>query len=195
MDAPKIPVDRIAAYVRMHRKKYGDAAIRTQLAKQGVPEADIATGFKIAVEPPGYVPPTAPPFKPSSEKSYIMVVDDDPAQVALMEEKLGSAGYRVTTASDAVQPVIQARAMKLALIISDMMMPGFGTGADALKALRAAKELPKTLPVIFATGSGLKRAYELIGEGDPYVRIIGKPIDWNLLQAYIRDLTGWDKKL
>lgn len=195
MDAPKISAERIAAYVRMHRQKYGDAAIRNQLSKQGVPAADIDKGFELAQIPPGYIPPTAPPVKPPSDRAYILVVDDDLAQVALMEEKLSAAGYRVTTANDAAQPVIQAKAMKLALVVSDMMMPGFGTGADALRALRAERSLPKNLPVIFVTGAGLERARKLVGEGDPYVRIVNKPIDWKLLRAYIRDLTGWDRPI
>ena len=85
--------------------------------------------------------------------------------------------------------------MRLALIISDIEMPGFGTGVDALKQLRASPFVEKTLPVIFITGMPPAEARKIVPITDPCVRLLHKPVDWKLLRQYIKDLTGFDAPL
>ncbi|MFA5140146.1 MAG: response regulator [Elusimicrobiota bacterium] len=145
--------------------------------------------------PAGYIPPKAAPVQPPAGRSFILVVDDDQLIRDMLVSKLDAAGYRVTSAEDAAQSVIQAEGMRLALIISDIEMPGFGTGVDALKKLRASNFIKRNLPVIFVTGMPPQDARRIVPLTDPYVRLMHKPVDWNLLRLYIRDLTGMDKAL
>ncbi len=126
--------------------------------------------------------------------SHVLVVDDDPATLALLCAALEDTGYRVTTATDAWQEVVQAQGMKIGLIISDIQMPGVGTGVDAIKRLRALPSISPKLPVIFMTGMSLEKARELIPK-DPYIRLIGKPIDFEKLRVAIKELTGIDRHL
>jgi CheY-like chemotaxis protein len=133
--------------------------------------------------------------KPPAGRTYILVVDDDQLIRDMMANKLESAGYRVTCAEDAAQSVIQAEGMRLALIISDIEMPGFGTGVDALKKLRASSFVRKNLPIIFVTGMPPGEARKIVPKTDPYVRLLHKPVDWKLLRQYIKDLTGLDNPL
>ena len=136
-----------------------------------------------------------PVSKPPAGRTYILIVDDDPLIRDMLVAKLESAGYRVTCAEDAAQSVIQAEGMRLSLIISDIEMPGFGTGVDALKKLRASNQVRKNLPVIFVTGMPPQEARKIVPKTDPFVRLLHKPVDWRLLQQYIRELTGMDKSL
>ncbi len=143
---------------------------------------------------PGYVPPKAPPVVPEG-MGFILVVDDQAAIRDLLTTKLTDAGYRATAAEDALQSVIQAEGMRLALLISDIQMPTYGTGVDALKKLRASRFVKNNLPVIFITGMTPDEAGKIVPLDDPYVRLMHKPVNWELLAAYIKDLTGMDKPL
>ena len=132
--------------------------------------------------------PTATALDP-----FVLVVDDDPLVLGLVVDRLEMAGYRVTSASDAWQEVIQTQGMRIGLIITDINMPGVGTGVDAFKKLR---ELPgtKEVPVIFMTGMKLDEARAMIPPDDR-VRLLAKPIDFAELQKNIKELTGWEKSL
>ncbi|MFC1679535.1 response regulator, partial [Elusimicrobiota bacterium] len=150
-----------------------------------------------AQQPPAQQPSAAsgPVSKPPPGRTYILVVDDDALIRDMLVAKLESAGYRVTCAEDAAQSVIQAEGMRLSLIVSDIEMPGFGTGVDALKKLRSSTFVRKNLPVIFVTGMPPQEARKIVPKTDPYVRLLHKPVDWQLMQKYIHELTGMDKSL
>lgn len=213
-------LEQIVAYLKRYQSQFPKEALRAQLLKQGVPAADVdraigvvygGTGVTMTFQaplrrpatpaqppadaPPGYQPATAPPVAPPSGRAYILIVEDDPMMREMLTERMEAAGYRVASASDAAQSVIQAEGMKLALILSDIQMPGFGTGVDALKRLRNSTAVPANLPVIFITGMHPQEAAKIVPTGDPYVRLMFKPIDWKLLRLYIRDLTGMDRQV
>ena len=126
--------------------------------------------------------------------TYILVVDDDPEMLALIGKVLEAAGYNVTTATDAWQEVVQVQGLRVGLIITDIQMPGGRTGVDAVKQLRALPNVSPLLPVIFITAMKLDEARRLIAP-DPYVRLIGKPVNFETLRAAIRELTGVDRPL
>jgi CheY-like chemotaxis protein len=130
-----------------------------------------------------------------SGRTYVLVVDDDPLIRELLVSRLEAAGYRVTCAEDAAQSVVQAEGMRLSFIISDIEMPGFGSGVDALRKLRSSTGVRKDLPVIFITGMPPAQARAIVPADDPYVRLLHKPVDWVLLRRYIFELTGADHSL
>jgi len=128
------------------------------------------------------------------QEAFVLVVDDDPNVLNLVVTRLELAGYRVTTATDAWQQVVQAQGLKIGLIISDIKMPGVGTGVDAVKHLRALPTVSPLLPVIFMTGIKLDDARRMIPP-DPKIRLIGKPINFEELRSTIKELTGVDRPL
>jgi len=121
-------------------------------------------------------------------RRWILIVDDDPMMLQVLEKFVQGPEIYVTTASDAKQAFIQARDLKPALIISDMMMPGF-YGTATLFELRKD---PRTggIPFIFVTGMTPAKAASLIPANDPKVRMMTKPIDFDKLADSIRELTG-----
>ena len=129
------------------------------------------------------------------QEPYILVVDDEPMVLGMVSTTLEEAGFRVTTATDAWQEVIQAQGLKICLLISDILMPGVGSGVDALKKLRNLPAVSPKLPVIFMTGMRPDKAREMVPQDDPYVRLIFKPIDFEQLRAAIKELTGIDRPL
>lgn len=119
---------------------------------------------------------------------WILLVDDDPVMLSLLERVVEGPDIRVTTASDARQAFIQARDLKPALVISDMMMPGF-YGTAAMFELRKD---PRTgaIPFIFLTGLPPEKAQKLLPPGDPKIRLLSKPLDFAALGTAVRELTG-----
>lgn len=119
---------------------------------------------------------------------WVLIVDDDPVMLQFMETLVGAPGLRVTTAADARQAFIQARDLKPALVISDLLMPGF-YGTAALFELRKD---PRTagIPFLFVTGMPPAKAQALLPPNDPKVRLLLKPFDRPQLAAAVRELAG-----
>lgn len=114
--------------------------------------------------------------------SAILVVDDDHANLFLMEQLLERHGLVNETLSDPLLVLDRARALKPALILLDVMMP-VKDGIAVLRDLKADVELEQ-IPVIMVTARGdsemLARALDA-GAAD-YVR---KPVDTTELMARI----------
>ena len=79
----------------------------------------------------------------------ILVVDDHPPMVKLVEDALVRAGFSVATVSDGAECLRKVAAESPDLLILDVMMPGLN-GLQVLRALRQREET-KDLPVIMLT--------------------------------------------
>lgn len=92
----------------------------------------------------------------------ILIADDDPTIIMLLQVNLEMEGYDVVTAADGQIAVEQAAAEHPDLIILDIMMPRMD-GWAAQEALAASPEL-SAIPVIFlsarAQQADLRRGYE-----------------------------------
>ena len=77
----------------------------------------------------------------------ILVADDDPVILRLVEVNLGLEGFEVDTAARGEEALTLARERHPDLIILDVMMPGM-TGWDVAEQLRE-DEATSTIPVIF----------------------------------------------
>ena len=124
-------------------------------------------------------------------EAFVLVVDDDKNVLNMVVTRLELGGYRVTTATDAWQGIIQASGLKIGMVISDIQMPGLGNGVDGFVRIRQAAP---NLPFIFMTGMPLEEARKLIPP-DPRARLLPKPIDFAQLRATIKELTGVDRPL
>lgn len=83
-------------------------------------------------------------------KSLVLIVDDTPASLLLMQAILVSAGYDVLTASNGPAALELAQAAQPQLILLDVKMPGM----DGYAVCSHLKERAATrhIPVIFVTG-------------------------------------------
>lgn len=82
----------------------------------------------------------------------ILVVDDEPNIVTLLETWLETIGCRVISAADGEKGVEKARELLPDLILMDGMMPKM-SGFDACKQLKS-QESTKDIPLIFLTVQG-----------------------------------------
>lgn len=85
----------------------------------------------------------------SEGKARILVVDDQAQNVELIQELLGTSGYKVSTAYDGEDALRKVHAELPDLVLLDIMMPKMD-GYQVCEALRAADET-KDIPIIFVT--------------------------------------------
>jgi len=77
-----------------------------------------------------------------SQKPFrVLVVDDEPDLVLLLEEHLSHEGYEVVSATSGMQAIAKAREVHPDLILLDVMMPGV-SGFDVCNILQ---DFPETL--------------------------------------------------
>ena len=83
------------------------------------------------------------------EPVLILVVDDVPDNVDILQMRLESQGYEVVTAGDGVEALEKTRELLPDLILLDIMMPKMD-GIETVKRLKADASLP-FIPVILVT--------------------------------------------
>ena len=85
-------------------------------------------------------------------KSNILVVDDNPDKLSLIEAALSLAGYHVTTATDGDEALAAIESYQPDLVITDVMMPRMN-GYELAQRIRA-NPVTKFIPVIMQTAAG-----------------------------------------
>jgi len=85
----------------------------------------------------------------AAEPASVLVVDDEPLNVDLLEQELGAAGYQVLSAASGEAALVVAQKSQPDLVLLDVMMPGMD-GYETCRRLKAA-EPTRAIPVIFLT--------------------------------------------
>lgn len=119
-------------------------------------------------------------------ESYILLVDDEPHNLLLLEELLAIEGYqtRATSSGSEALALLQT-AGPPALILLDVMMPDLD-GFEVCQRIRQEAELG-TVPIVFLTAldDDQSRLKGLDAMGDDYLT---KPIDQTLMLRKISNL-------
>ena len=114
----------------------------------------------------------------------ILVVDDVPENVRLLEAVLATRGYEVLTAHDGVEALAVVEAEEPDLILLDVMMPGLD-GYAVCTRLRA-HDSTAVLPVIMVTSSiGQEKTRAIAAGADDF---IPKPFNHEELLTRVRSL-------
>jgi CheY-like chemotaxis protein len=136
-------------------------------------------------------PPTAAAPK-SSGAQTVLVVEDDADVRSYSIEVLRDLGYRVLEAQDAASALALLHtpaADDIALLFTDVVLPGGMTGADLA---RQALTLRPTLKVLFTTGYA-RDAIVHQGRLDEGLDLITKPFTYSDLAAKLRDVLEGSK--
>ncbi|MEO5575166.1 MAG: response regulator [Gaiellaceae bacterium] len=114
----------------------------------------------------------------------ILVVDDVPENVRLLEAVLVSRGYDVVSATDGATALELAGSAKPDLVLLDVVMPGMD-GYEVCRRLRASEETA-VLPVIMVTASlDTEKTNAIEAGADDFV---SKPFNHDELFARVRSL-------
>lgn len=146
-----------------------------------------ATPEELAHVPVLDVPPVAAldPAVPAAilgRGAHILIVDDEPVNLQVLDNTLTLQGFRVTRASQGVQALTEVEKGDVDLVILDMMMPRL-SGGDTCRQIRQ-KYTSQELPIILLTAR--TRAQDLLagfaaGAND----YLTKPVDKDELLARV----------
>ena len=122
---------------------------------------------------------------PRGNGQVVMVVDDEPALVALAEESLASLGYEPVGFRDPALALAAMRAEpgRFDAVVTDQIMPGM-TGTDLARALHALRD---DLPVLLASGFGGARLEEQAFDAG-VVAVLHKPLRHGEMAAQLARL-------
>lgn len=127
----------------------------------------------------------------------ILIVDDEPLNVDLLEQELEDLGYQTISAANGEEALTKAAAEAPDLILLDVMMP---PGMDGFTVCRLLKEKEGTqlIPVIFMTALGEKE-HRISGIKAGGYDFFTKPPDRQILLAQIQNAVAMkqtvDRKL
>ncbi len=120
-------------------------------------------------------------------KKRVMIVDDDPDALSLMEKILTDEGVDLIKVSNATEVGLKAAQLTPDLILLDFLMPEIN-GFDVCKALRD-NELTRSIPIMAVTCLTKEQDIEKIFEcgADEY---LAKPFKVDDLLEKVRELIG-----
>jgi DNA-binding NtrC family response regulator len=117
-----------------------------------------------------------------AEHATVLIVDDEPLNVELLEQELGEAGYRTVSAASGGEALATIAKAQPDLILLDVMMPGID-GYETCRRLKA-DEATRAIPVIFLTA--LRETFEKVRAfGTGAVDYITKPFETEELLARV----------
>jgi DNA-binding response OmpR family regulator len=122
-----------------------------------------------------------------SKPASILVVDDDPEIVTMLNTRLTKRGYKVATAGDGHRAIEIAKREKPDLVLLDVMMPG----KSGWEVARALKQDPVTqgvkIVMVSAIGEKTNEITAPIYGADAHV---DKPFEFEKLEKVIAGLLG-----
>lgn len=122
----------------------------------------------------------------NTKQGYLLIVEDDPDILKLLETTLTFRGYRVSTARNGNEGLELINKEHPAIIITDIMMPrldGFGL----VHRLRLNPET-RSIPVIFITATYVENEDREFALNIGATRFIQKPVNFDEFLATIEEL-------
>jgi PAS domain S-box-containing protein len=118
----------------------------------------------------------------------VLLVEDEPSIRQFTSQLLERDGYRVITADGGAGAIAQftARSREVALVITDMRMPGM----DGHAVIRDIRRITPTVPVIAMSGMELPLAVDRELAGPPVLHLMKPFTGEQLTQAVLRAVTG-----
>lgn len=135
------------------------------------------------VDDPDVQVPQWPDAKQDGYKMRVLVVEDDPIMLALLESMLIAAGHTVSAARNGVEAMHQVERQHPQLVISDWLMPQMD-GITFCRKLRASDELRNVYVIILTAKESADSLVEAFEAGaDDY---LVKPLTPKLFFARLR---------
>jgi DNA-binding response OmpR family regulator len=119
-------------------------------------------------------------------QDYLLIVEDDPDILKLLDATLTFKGYRVITAQNGKEGLEAIKVKRPAIVIADIMMPkldGFGL----VHRMRINPET-RDIPVVFITATYVAREDREFALNLGATRFIQKPVDLEKFLATIAEL-------
>ena len=113
----------------------------------------------------------------------ILIVDDEPKNLTVLETVLDNPGYRLVRAESADQALLALVVEEFALLILDIRMPGM-SGFELAQMIKGRKKTAR-VPIIFLTAYYNEDQHILEGYGTGAVDYLHKPVNAAILRSKV----------
>ena len=124
-----------------------------------------------------------PAYSDAAERINILIVDDEPVNLTVLETVLDDPGYRLVRAESADQALMALIGEEFALIVLDIQMPDM-SGFELANMIKQRKKTAG-IPIIFLTAYFSEDQHVLEGYGTGAVDYLHKPINSTILRSKV----------
>jgi len=119
----------------------------------------------------------------SADPVNILIVDDEPKNLTVLETVLDDPSYRLVRASSGEQALLALMANEFAVLVLDVRMPGM-TGFELAQMIKERKKTA-LVPIIFLTAYYNEDQHILEGYGSGAVDYLHKPVNAAVLRSKV----------
>jgi CheY-like chemotaxis protein len=122
-----------------------------------------------------------------SQKAKVLIVDDEPFNVDVLQQELEDLDYQIITASNGQEALDKIRSQQPDLVLLDLMMPVLD-GFAVLSEIKADNDLRNIPVIIVSAANDSKSVVKGIKQGaDDYIT---KPVDADHLVKKLKEYLG-----
>ena len=122
-------------------------------------------------------------FTSGDDAINILIVDDEPKNLTVLETVLDDPGYRLVRAASAEEALLALLVEEFALLILDIRMPGV-TGFELAKIIKERRKTAR-VPIIFLTAYYNEDQHVLEGYDSGAVDYLHKPVNPAILRSKV----------
>ena len=123
------------------------------------------------------------PASVDADPVNILIVDDEPKNLMVLETVLDDPGYRLIRANSGDQALLALMAHEFAVLVLDVRMPGM-TGFELAQLIKDRKKTAR-VPIIFLTAYFNEDQHILEGYGTGAVDYLHKPVNAAVLRSKV----------
>ena len=120
---------------------------------------------------------------PADDLVNILIVDDEPKNLTVLESLLNDPGYRLVRATSGEQALLALIADEFAVLVLDVRMPGM-TGFELALLIKERKKTAR-VPIIFLTAYYTEDQHIVEGYGSGAVDYLHKPVNPGVLRSKV----------
>ncbi|MGM9480684.1 response regulator [Roseateles sp. NT4] len=128
----------------------------------------------------------------AEELTNILIVDDEPANLLVLESVLADPTYRIVRALSADQALLALMSQEFAVMVLDIQLPDMN-GIELAQMIKERKRNAH-LPIIFLTAYFDQDQYRLQGYGSGAVDYLHKPVNPAVLRSKVSVFAELDRK-
>ena len=136
--------------------------------------------------------PAAPAPLTLADPVNILIVDDEPKNLTVLETVLDDPGYRLIRANSGDQALLALMAHEFAVLVLDVRMPDM-TGFELAQLIKERKKTAQ-VPIIFLTAYYNEDQHILEGYGSGGVDYLHKPVNAAVLRSKVAVFAELDRK-